>query len=72
VRGEGSLVAGAFSACDVPTADVMFGSDETDLGHVDSAALLMKLEYSVQIWREDNQFIAHAMPIDVASSGDTV
>lgn len=31
----------------------------------------MKLEYSVQIWREDNQFIAHAMPIDVASSGET-
>jgi len=31
----------------------------------------MKLEYTVQIWREDKQFIAHAMPIDVVSSGDT-
>lgn len=31
----------------------------------------MKLEYTVQIWREDGQFIAHAMPLDVASSGKT-
>jgi hypothetical protein len=31
----------------------------------------MKLEYKVQIWREDGQFIAHAMPLDVASSGKT-
>jgi hypothetical protein len=29
----------------------------------------VKLEYTVQIWREGNQFIAHAMPLDVASSG---
>jgi predicted RNase H-like HicB family nuclease len=31
----------------------------------------MKLEYTVQIWREDGQFIAHAMPLDVTSSGKT-
>jgi predicted RNase H-like HicB family nuclease len=31
----------------------------------------MKLEYAVQVWREDDQCIAHAMPIDVASSGDS-
>ncbi len=31
----------------------------------------MKLEYTVQTWYEDNQYIAHAMPVDVASSGDT-
>ena len=31
----------------------------------------MKLEYTIQIWREDGQFIAHAMPLDVASSGKT-
>ena len=31
----------------------------------------MKLEYTVQIWREDGQFIAHAMPLDIASSGPT-
>ncbi len=31
----------------------------------------MKLEYTVQFWREDKQFIAHAMPIDVMSSGET-
>jgi hypothetical protein len=32
----------------------------------------MKLEYTVQTWREGSQFIAHAMPIDVASSGDSL
>jgi hypothetical protein len=31
----------------------------------------MEIDYTVQIWREGNQFIAHAMPIDVASSGPT-
>lgn len=31
----------------------------------------MKLQYTVQIWREDGQYVAHAMPIDVASSGDS-
>jgi predicted RNase H-like HicB family nuclease len=30
------------------------------------------LEYTVQIWEEDGQFIAHAMPLDVMSSGPTV
>ena len=29
----------------------------------------MDIDYTVQIWREGNQFIAHAMPLDVASSG---
>jgi predicted RNase H-like HicB family nuclease len=31
----------------------------------------MDIDYTVQIWREGNQFIAHAMPLDVASSGLT-
>jgi predicted RNase H-like HicB family nuclease len=31
----------------------------------------MDIDYTVQIWREGNQFIAHAMPLDVASSGAT-
>lgn len=31
----------------------------------------MQIEYTVQIWREGDQFIAHAMPLDVASSGPT-
>ena len=31
----------------------------------------MKLDYTVQVWKEGNQFIAHAMPLDVASSGPT-
>ncbi len=31
----------------------------------------MEIDYTVQIWREGGQFIAHAMPLDVASSGET-
>ncbi len=31
----------------------------------------MEIDYTVQIWREGGQFIAHAMPPDVASSGPT-
>jgi predicted RNase H-like HicB family nuclease len=31
----------------------------------------MGIDYTVQIWREGGQFIAHAMPLDVASSGPT-
>ena len=31
----------------------------------------MEIDYTVQIWREGNQFIAHAMPLDVASAGAT-
>lgn len=29
------------------------------------------IEYTVQVWREGEQFIAHAMPLDVMSSGRT-
>jgi predicted RNase H-like HicB family nuclease len=29
------------------------------------------IEYTVQIWKEGNQFVAHAMPLDVMSSGKT-
>lgn len=31
----------------------------------------MDIDYTIQIWREGNQFIAHAMPLDIASSGTT-
>lgn len=31
----------------------------------------VKLDYTLQIWEEDGHFIAHAMPLDVASSGPT-
>ena len=31
----------------------------------------MGIDYTIQIWREGDQFIAHAMPLDVASSGAT-
>jgi predicted RNase H-like HicB family nuclease len=29
------------------------------------------VEYTVQIWKEDNQHVAHAMPLDVMSAGAT-
>jgi predicted RNase H-like HicB family nuclease len=29
----------------------------------------VNIEYTVHIWQEGNQFIAHAMPLDVMSSG---
>jgi len=31
----------------------------------------MRIDYTVQIWREGGQYIAHAMPLDVASAGET-
>ena len=31
----------------------------------------MQLDYSAQIWREGGQFVAHALPLDVMSSGTT-
>ncbi len=31
----------------------------------------MQIEFTVQTWREGTQFVAHAMPLDVASSGPT-
>jgi hypothetical protein len=31
----------------------------------------VKLDYTVQVWKEGKQFIAHAMPLAVASSGLT-
>ena len=29
------------------------------------------IEYTVQIWKEGDQYVAHAMPLDVMSSGTT-
>jgi predicted RNase H-like HicB family nuclease len=31
----------------------------------------INIEYTIQIWKEGNQFVAHAMPLDVISSGAT-
>ena len=31
----------------------------------------MQVDHTVQVWREDGQFIAHAMPLDLASSGES-
>ena len=33
--------------------------------------MLMNIDYTVHIWGEGNQFVAHAMPLDVMSSGQT-
>ena len=33
--------------------------------------MLKDIDYNVQIWKEGNQFVAHAMPLDVMSSGKT-
>ena len=30
----------------------------------------MNIEYTVQIWKEGNQFVAHAMPLDLMSCGE--
>ena len=29
----------------------------------------MNIDYTVNIWREGDQYVAHAMPLDVASAG---
>jgi predicted RNase H-like HicB family nuclease len=31
----------------------------------------MKIDYTVHIWQEGDQFVAHAMPLDVMSCGGT-
>ena len=31
----------------------------------------MRIDYTVQIWKEGSHYVAHAMPIDVVSSGST-
>jgi predicted RNase H-like HicB family nuclease len=31
----------------------------------------MRIDYQAQVWRENDQCIAHAQPLDVASSGAT-
>ena len=31
----------------------------------------VNVEYTVQIWEEGDQFVAHAMPLDVMSAGRT-
>lgn len=30
-----------------------------------------QIDYTVQIWKERDQFVAHAMPLDVMSAGDS-
>ena len=37
----------------------------------DGMSKTRNIEYTVQIWKEGDQFVAHAMPLDVMSSGKT-
>jgi predicted RNase H-like HicB family nuclease len=39
--------------------------------HHKGGEMTQDIEYTVQIWKEGNQFVAHAMPLDVMSSGST-
>ena len=32
---------------------------------------ISNIEFTVQIWKEEKQYIAHAMPLDVMSSGNS-
>ena len=34
-------------------------------------SVTVQIEFTVQTWREGNQYIAHAMPLDVASAGES-
>ncbi len=31
----------------------------------------LNIEFTIHVWQEGNRFIAHAMPLDVMSSGNT-
>ena len=31
----------------------------------------LNIEFTIHVWKEGNHFIAHAMPLDVISSGNT-
>jgi predicted RNase H-like HicB family nuclease len=31
----------------------------------------MEIETTIRIWREGSQYVAHALPLDVSSAGDT-
>jgi predicted RNase H-like HicB family nuclease len=33
--------------------------------------MIHDIEYTAQIWKEGDQFVAHAMPLDVMSSGSS-
>ena len=33
------------------------------------SCMKLAIDYTTQIWRESDQFIAHTMPLDLASSG---
>ena len=33
--------------------------------------MLKDIDYTAQIWKEGSQYVAHAMPLDVMSSGKT-
>jgi len=41
------------------------------IGRIQESAIAMTLDLTVNIWQEGNQYIAHALPLDVMSSGPT-
>jgi predicted RNase H-like HicB family nuclease len=40
-----------------------------DVSVIPDSLRSMKLSYTVQLWQEGDHYVAHAMPLDVASSG---
>jgi predicted RNase H-like HicB family nuclease len=40
-------------------------------GNLYNTFMTLAIAYTTQLWREGDQFIAHAMPLDIASSGTT-
>jgi predicted RNase H-like HicB family nuclease len=34
-------------------------------------AVAMQIDFTVHLWKEDGQYIAHALPLDLASAGPT-
>ena len=48
-----------------------YHGNKGSLGDQKVGKLTQDIEYTVQIWKEGNQFVAHAMPLDVMSSGRT-
>mgnify|MGYP006300509911 CR=1 FL=1 len=35
------------------------------------ADIAVRIEYAIQVWSEDDVFVAHAMPLQVMSAGET-
>lgn len=49
------------------TPDLLFPGLKTTVW----PSMKLAIDYTTQLWQEGDQFVAHAMPLDVASSGAT-